>query len=66
MRIDYLLGNIIYLIFYIFQSISNFYLFVKHYEKLLWKQAMIDGMQAFVSLVPITAEAVVGKSWAEK
>ena len=30
------------------------------------EQAMIDGMQTFVSSVPITAEAVVGKSWAEK
>ena len=30
------------------------------------EQAMIDGMQTFVSTVPITAEAVVGKSWAEK
>ena len=30
------------------------------------EQAMIDGMQTFVSSVPITAEAVVGKSWSEK
>ena len=30
------------------------------------EQAMIEGMQTFVSSVPITAEAVVGKSWAEK
>ena len=30
------------------------------------EQAMIDGMQTFVSEVPIVAEAVVGKSWAEK
>ena len=30
------------------------------------QQAMIDGMQTFVSSVPITAEAVVGKSWVEK
>ena len=30
------------------------------------EQAMIDGMQTFVSSVPITAEAVLGKSWAEK
>ena len=30
------------------------------------QQAMIDGMQTFVSSVPITAEAVVGRSWAEK
>ena len=30
------------------------------------EQAMIDGMQTFVSSVPITAEAVVGRSWAEK
>ena len=30
------------------------------------EQAMIEGMQTFVSAVPITAEAVVGKSWAEK
>ena len=30
------------------------------------EQAMIDGMQTFVSAVPITAEAVVGNSWAEK
>jgi len=30
------------------------------------EQAMIDGMQTFVSSVPITAEAVVGSSWAEK
>ena len=30
------------------------------------QQAMIDGMQTFVSSVPITAEAMVGKSWAEK
>ena len=30
------------------------------------EQAMIDGMQTFVSSVPITAEAVVGNSWAEK
>ena len=30
------------------------------------QQAMIDGMQTFVSSVPITAEAVVGNSWAEK
>ncbi len=29
-------------------------------------QAMIDGMQTFVSSVLITAEAVVGRSWAEK
>ena len=28
--------------------------------------AMIDGMQTFVSSVLITAEAVVGRSWAEK
>jgi len=27
---------------------------------------MIEGMQTFVSAVPITAEAVVGSSWAEK
>ena len=30
------------------------------------EQAMIDGMQTFVSSVPITAEGVVGRSWAEK
>ena len=30
------------------------------------EQAMIDRMQTFVSSVPITAEAVVGSSWAEK
>ena len=30
------------------------------------EQAMIDGMQTFVSSVPITEEAVVGRSWAEK
>ena len=30
------------------------------------EQVMIDGMQTFVSTVPITAEAVVGRSWAEK
>ena len=30
------------------------------------EQAMIDGMKTFVSSVPITAEAVVGRSWAEK
>ena len=30
------------------------------------QQAMVDGMQTFVSSVPITAEAVVGRSWAEK
>ena len=30
------------------------------------EQAMIDGMQTFVSAVPIIAEAVVGNSWAEK
>ena len=30
------------------------------------EQAMIDGMQTFVGEVPITAEAVVGRSWAEK
>ncbi len=30
------------------------------------EQAMIDGMQNFVSSVPITTEAVVGRSWAEK
>ncbi len=30
------------------------------------EQAMIDGMQTFVSEVRITAEAVVGRSWAEK
>ena len=30
------------------------------------QQAMIDGMQTFVSSVPITAEAVVSRSWAEK
>ena len=30
------------------------------------EQAMIDGMRTFVSAVPITAEAVVGRSWAEK
>ena len=30
------------------------------------QQAMIDGMRTFVSSVPITAEAVVGSSWAEK
>ena len=30
------------------------------------EHAMIDGMQTFVSSVPITAEAVVGRSWAEK
>ena len=29
------------------------------------EQAMIDGMQTFVSSVPITAEDVVGRSWAE-
>ena len=29
------------------------------------EQAMIDGMQTFVSSVPITAEAVVGQSWVE-
>ena len=28
------------------------------------EQAMIDGMQTFVSEVPITAEAGVGESWA--
>jgi hypothetical protein len=30
------------------------------------EQAMIDGMQTFIGEVPMTAEAVVGKSWAEK
>ena len=30
------------------------------------EQAMIDGMQTFVSSVPITTEAIVGRSWAEK
>ena len=30
------------------------------------ERAMIDGMQTFVSSVPITAEAVVGNSWAEE
>ena len=30
------------------------------------EQAMIDGMQTFVGEVPITAEAVVGRSWADK
>ena len=30
------------------------------------EQAMIDGMQTFVSSVPITAEVAVGKSWAER
>ena len=30
------------------------------------EQAMIEGMQTFVSEVPITAEAIVGKSWVEK
>ena len=30
------------------------------------EKAMIDGMQTFVSSVLITAEAVVGRSWAEK
>jgi len=30
------------------------------------EQAMIEGMQTFVSSVPITAEAVVSRSWAEK
>ena len=30
------------------------------------EQAMIDGMQTFVSSVPINAEAVVGRSWADK
>jgi len=30
------------------------------------EQAMIDGMQTFVSSVPVTAEVVLGKSWAEK
>ena len=30
------------------------------------EHAMIEGMQTFVSAVPITAEAVVGSSWAEK
>ena len=30
------------------------------------QQAMIDGMQTFVSSVPIIAKAVVGRSWAEK
>ena len=30
------------------------------------ERAMIDGMQTFVSSVPITAEAVVGNSWADK
>ena len=34
--------------------------------RLVVEQAMIDGMQTFVSSVPITAEAVVGRSWAEK
>ena len=28
------------------------------------QQAMIDRMRTFVSSVPITAEVVVGKSWA--
>ena len=32
----------------------------------IMQQAMIDGMKTFVSAVPITAEAVVGRSWAEK
>jgi len=30
------------------------------------KQAMIDGVQTFVSAAPITAEAVVSGSWMEK
>ncbi len=30
------------------------------------EHAMIEGMQTFVSAVPITAEAVVGRSWAKK
>ena len=34
--------------------------------RLVVEQAMIDGMQTFVSSVPITAEAVVGRSWADK
>jgi len=34
--------------------------------RVIVEQAMIDGMQTFVSEVPITAEAVVGRSWAEK
>ena len=34
--------------------------------QIIVEQAMIDGMQIFFGEVPITAEAVVGKSWAEK
>ena len=30
------------------------------------EQAMIDGMQTFIGEVPIVAEAVVGRSWADK
>ena len=30
------------------------------------EQAMIDEVQTFVCPLPITAEAVVGRSWAEK
>ena len=30
------------------------------------EQAMIDGMQTFVSSVPITVESIIGTSWAEK
>ena len=30
------------------------------------EQAMSEGMQTFISEVPIIAESVVGKSWADK
>ena len=34
--------------------------------RVIVEQAMIDGMQTFVSSVPIIAEALVSRSWAEK
>ena len=34
--------------------------------KELVEQAMIDGMETFIQTVPITAEATISRSWADK
>ena len=40
--------------------------FIAEDVRCIVEQAMIDGMRTFVSIVPIVAEAVVCKSWADK
>ena len=46
----------------IVQTIS----FIAEDVRCIVEQAMIDGMRTVVSTVPIVAEAVVCKSWADK